>query len=103
MVNLLKEHIKELEQFNLYRIFWLRLSGFVAIAIILIVLDWAVIGNNNFLWIPVSAGLVLSVAWWYWTMMIVRQLLHHRLIELEILKEIIIDISEIKKNFNQNT
>ena len=103
MVNTLKKHIKNLEQFDKHRIFWLRLSGFVAIAILLTVIDWALLGVNNIYWVLVSTGLVLSAIWWYWTMRLVKELLTHRMAEIQILSEIVSDIKEIKddvKNIN---
>lgn len=98
MVKNLNKHIQEIKQFDRDRIFWLRLSGFVAIVILLLVIDWAFLGINNFYWILVSVGMVLSATWWYWTMKLIRELLAHRLIEIEILSELVNDVKEIRKD-----
>ena len=102
----IKSHVAELKKFNKERIFWLRLSGFVAISILLIVLDWTVLGKNNFHWVIVSTGLTLCVVWWYWTMRLVRKVIDHRVVEVEILSDIVSDIKEIRediKKLDQNT
>ena len=98
MVKQLKKHIKEIERFDRNRIFWLRLSGFVVISILLVIVDWAFLGVNGIYWILVSSGLVLSVVWWYWTMKLVREILSHRMIELDILTGLVSDIQEIKQD-----
>lgn len=96
--NTLKNHTKEIHIFNKERVYWLRLSGFVAIAILLILADWAFIGIGSVHWVLIGTGLVLSVIWWYWTMKLVRQLLNHRMTEVEILSDIIDEIREVKKS-----
>jgi hypothetical protein len=97
----LKSHVAELEKFNKERIFWLRLSGFVAISILLIILDWTILGQNSTFWILVSLGLTLSVTWWYWTMKLVRKIIDHRLVEVEILSNIVGDIKEIREDIKK--
>jgi hypothetical protein len=94
----LKSHITELEKFNKERIFWMRLSGFVAISILLIVLDWTLLGQHSIHWVLISVGLVLAVTWWYWTMKMVRTVIDHRVIEVEILSDIVVDIKEIRED-----
>jgi hypothetical protein len=98
MVKQLQQHIQQIKQFDKDRIFWLRLSGFVAISILLIILDWTFLGFKTIHWSLISVGLILSVTWWYWTMKLVKELLNHRLAEIEILTDIIGDIKEIQKD-----
>ena len=98
MTTNLKSHIAELEKFNKERIFWMRLSGFVAISILLIVLDWTLLGQHSIHWVLISLGLVLSVSWWYWTMKMVRTVIDHRVVEVEILANIVTDIKEIRED-----
>jgi hypothetical protein len=43
----------------------------------------------------VSSGLLLAVVWWYWTMKMVRTVIDHRVVEVEILTDIVTDIKEI--------
>jgi hypothetical protein len=98
MTTNLKSHITELEKFNKERIFWLRLSGFVAITILLTILDWTLLGQHSIHWVLVSLGLTLSVVWWYWTMKMVRTVIDHRVIEVEILSGLVTDIKEIRED-----
>lgn len=97
MVTTLQKHLRDLKKFNDQRIFWLKLSGFVVIVVLMSILDWALLGKNDLYWYLVSAGLALSVIWWYWTMMLLRHILQHRVDETEILSSILNDIREIKE------
>ena len=101
MANKLQTHIEKIKKFNNDRTTWLRLSGFVVISIILIVIDWTIIGNEKIHWVLISTGLILSVAWWYWTMRLVRELLNNKLSEMEILSDIVNDIKEIKDDIKK--
>lgn len=98
MVDQLKQHIKNLEKFNKDRLFWLRLSGLVTISILLIIVNWTFVDTGKIYWILVSIGLILSAAWWYSTMRLIREIINHRLVEIEILSSIIEDIQEIKQD-----
>jgi hypothetical protein len=101
MVKTLQTHIEKIKQFDKNRIFWLRLSGFVAIAILLVIADITFFKVESLHWTLISIGLALSVVWWYWTMKMVKELLTHRLIEVEILSDIIKDIREIKEDIKK--
>jgi hypothetical protein len=91
------EKIKaDLLQFDIERKFWLLVSGFVAVAILSIIIGWNYILSNHLVWIIVSSMLTVSVLWWYWTMRVVRSVLSHRHSEVEILHDLIINIKEIK-------
>lgn len=98
MVKNLKTNIQKLKQFDQDRIVWLKLSGLALIVVILLIIDWSIFGTNKLYWILISFGLILSVSWWYWTMKLIRDLLKHRLVEMEILSDIVNDIKEIKKD-----
>ncbi len=98
MVKNLKTNIQKLKQFDQDRIVWLKLSGLALIVVILLIIDWSIFGTNKLYWILISFGLILSVSWWYWTMKLIRDLLKHRLMEMEILSGIVNDIKEIKKD-----
>jgi hypothetical protein len=98
MVKELKSHLEKIKKFDNDRILWLRLSGFVAIAILVIIFDLTFFKVEGVHWILISIGLILSVCWWYWTMKIIRELLSHRLAEVEILHNIVLDIREIKED-----
>jgi hypothetical protein len=68
---------------------------------LLIILDWTILGQNKTFWILVSLGLTLSVTWWYWTMKLVRKIIDHRLVEVEILSNIVGDIKEIREDIKK--
>lgn len=102
MGNLLKDHVKKLEKFNQERIFWLRISGFVSVAVLLILADWNSLKVSDYLWYFVIAGLLIAVLWWYWTMRIFRHVLEHRIEEIVILKEIVEDIKDVKQELKKN-
>lgn len=100
MVNLIKSHLEELKEINRQRVIWLRLSGFVALAILAIIVDWNYVKDTKWGWIVVSVGLVLSLLWWFWTMIVIRRLISQKTIETEALVEIITDVKEIKNIVN---
>lgn len=95
---LINKHIEQLKKFDRQRKNWLRLSAFVVIAVLGILWDWEVIKQYRLAWWFGAAGLVISVLWWYWTMIVIRLLIEHRRDETEILYEIVRDIKEIKKD-----
>lgn len=95
---LINKHIEQLKKFDRQRKNWLRLSAFVVIAVLGILWDWEVIKQYRLVWWFGAAGLVISVLWWYWTMIVIRLLIEHRRDETEILYEIVRDIKEIKKD-----
>ena len=98
MVNNIKTNLQKLKQFDQDRIVWLKLSGLAFLAVIIIIIDWLFFGVNKIYWVLVSLGLLLSMGWWYWTMKLIRDLLKHRIAELEILSDIVSEIKEIRKD-----
>lgn len=102
MVNLLQKHLADLKEFKRQRTLWLKLSGFVSMMVVIIVVDWNIIIQHRSLWLAVSAGLILSVIWWYWTMSIIRKMIEHRSIETQIIIELVSDIKEVKKEIKNN-
>ena len=104
MANLIKQNIEELKELDKQRIAWLRISGFVALVIVLIIVDWQYVKDTKWGWLVVVGGITISAVWWYWTMIVIRKLLNQKTIETETLIEIINDVKEIKedvKNFNK--
>jgi ABC-type bacteriocin/lantibiotic exporter with double-glycine peptidase domain len=101
MVDLLKQHLeqhlKQLEDIDRQRLFWLRISGFIAVSILFIIVDWKFVQSYDLSWIFITAGLISAVTWWYWTMMIIRKLLNHKTVESIIMIELVSEIKEIKK------
>ena len=103
MVKLIKAQIEELRELDKQRIAWLRISGFVAVAIIAVIVDWHYVKNTGWGWLLVSTGLAVSAIWWYWTMIVVRKILHQKSLESEALIDLINDIKEIKQEVKKFT
>jgi len=101
------QNLKTLNKINKQRICWLRVSGLVVAFSLLILFKWNYLMTSNLIWAAAAFGIVITVVWWYWTMVIIRKLLAFKTSEAEILTEIISEIREIKqevtKTFNQNT
>jgi hypothetical protein len=98
MGDILKTHIQNLKQFNKHRLLWLKLSGFVFVTILSIIIDRAFFGKNNLYWYLTSLGLTVSVVWWYWTMRLIRQILAHRTLESALLLSILDDVQQLKED-----
>lgn len=103
MVEHLKKYNEECEDFERQRRAWLRISGFVAIAILIIIADWSYVQDNRHLWILFSAGTVLSAIWWYWTMIVIRRMLSHQRAITDIMIEMFSDVKEVKKTITKDT
>jgi hypothetical protein len=62
--------------------------------------------DSHILWAFISsAAIIVSVAWWYWTMSLIRSLLSIQIDVVDILKELTTDIKDIKvevKDFLDN-
>jgi len=98
MVKNLTSQLKQLQKFNKDRNVWIRLSVLVLISIILLIIDWTLLFQFNLHWILVAGGLIVSAAWWYWTMKLVRDLINQKQQEVELLSELINDIKDIKQD-----
>jgi hypothetical protein len=97
MINVLKSHLSSLRSIEKQRIIWLRLSGFIAVAILAIIFNWEVIYRHHLSILVVSLGLVVSVVWWYWTMIIIRKLITARMTENKLLLQLVDDFEDLKK------
>ena len=98
---LIEDHQADLERMHDQRRNWLWASSIVFWAIVLIIFAWDWIdgfGSKSIWWVVVSAMLIISVNWWYWTMRIIRKLIAHQEVEYEILKSILLDIAEVKSD-----
>ena len=98
----LKEHIKELHVIDSQRKGWLVLSAFVAVGIMGVIFGWNFVHNNHLVWLVVSLGLLISMTWWYWTMRLIRHLIHYKTTESQILTELIQDIRSIKSDVQKS-
>lgn len=102
----LATHIKELEQIDRHRQKWSILGAGIVATILFILFDWNDLEKHQLLWGVISFGLVISVAWWYWTMRMIRTLLANKYNEIEVLGDLSDAVKEIraqiKKNFPDN-
>lgn len=96
MINVLKSHLASLSQIDRQRVIWLRISGFIAVAILSIIVSWDSIYQNHLSVLVVSLGLIISVIWWYWTMIIIRKLVTARVEENKLLTQLAQDFEELK-------
>jgi len=91
----------DLDQLNDQRRKWLWASSIVFFAIITLMFAWEWIDHfesKTAWWFIVSCMLLISINWWYWTMRVVRRIIQHQLVEYQLLKAIVIDIREIKRD-----
>jgi hypothetical protein len=95
-------NLTDLNNLNKERIFWLRISAFVSIAVLVTIFNWQFLIQSDLIWLVVSVGLITTVIWWYWTMRIIRKLIGFKTVETEILGEIIVDLKEIKQDIRKN-
>jgi O-antigen/teichoic acid export membrane protein len=93
----IKEHIEELHIIDSQRKVWLRLSALVTVIVGGVAFGWDFITTNKFVWTLIAGGVGVSIIWWYWTMRLVRHLIHFKLVESELLIEIVEDIRHVKK------
>ena len=98
----LQTHIKKIHDLEKDRIFWLKISGFVAVLMISLIASWEFITDNKINWTLISLGLIISAIWWYWTMKIIREHLKLRKEEIDILQDIVFEIKEIKKTIDKS-
>lgn len=96
MTEQLITHLKTLEKLERHRIIWLRISGFVTLVVMLVIAKWDAVTSSKLQWVLTSAGITITVVWWYWTMIVIRQILHSRLDEAHVLAEIANEVQDIK-------
>ena len=97
--DLIKQHSKEMDQINRQRRLWLYASLYVFTGIAMLMIGWEWLTNlhSDYVWTGiVMLMLVISINWWYWTMGMVRKLLNHQRLELELISELTHDIRSIK-------
>ena len=97
MIEILKKQAEDLTLIDGYRKAWLFLSSFVVATIVGIIFGWNYIVGQKLAWVASSSGLLISMVWWYWTMRLIRYLIHYKITESHILEEIIVEIKEIKQ------
>lgn len=90
------KHIEKLHVIDNERKGWLFLSAFVAAGVLGIIFGWGSVRESHLIWLMVTAGLILSVVWWYWTMKLVRHMLEFKREESEILIGMVKEIRYIR-------
>lgn len=102
MIETLRAHVKQLYLIDSYRKIWMILSAGVVATVIGMIFSWDYIFQTKFIWFTTSMGLVISMVWWYWTMRLIRYLVHYKATEALILEEIIREIQIIKQEVVKN-
>lgn len=101
MVSSISKIINDISKIDQQRQAWLKFSIVVFIGVIGYIVFWNKIHDLNIPvveWILISAGLSVSVIWWYWTMGIVRKTLTHQTDVVIILDEIVQTLKIIKED-----
>ena len=101
MVDLLNKRNKEIVKAEQERILWLKIITISIITAVILFLFWqffvpasisAVVGFVT------SVLLLILVIWWLWTMKILKQIIFHKQLEVDILIDLIHDLETVKKN-----
>ena len=90
--------IKLLKKLNTERKIWLSFSSIVCLSILLLIFDWNFIESLHLQVYFISAGFIICISWWYWTMRLIRIILSHREEEFKILQELVDNIKLIKND-----
>lgn len=104
----LKTFRDHLVTLNHDRIIWMYLSATVVAVALALIFGWGelIAFDSHLLWASVSiAAIVIAIAWWYWTMSLIRTLLEIQIDVVDILKELTTDIKDIRvdvKDFLDN-
>lgn len=98
--------LKEIKIFDWQSQVWILLGLGVIAIIVSIIYNWKDLEGTTLLWNLGICGIIGAVAWWVWTMYVIRQLLNQKLNEsitiVELVNQISILKKEIKKNLNRN-
>ena len=94
---------RDLTKINDQRSLWLMLSSLVFVSVIAIIVSWnylVLLDSSLIWWSVISIGLTVTVNWWYWSMHLIRKLLHHQITVVDILVEITNEVKGIRDNIN---
>ncbi|NBP16129.1 hypothetical protein EBU95_17385 [bacterium] len=94
---ILDKHKEKLNKFKTQHGMWVKASLGVIIVTVLTILDHFYKAPTILHWIFIPAGFIISVAWWYWTMSLVKELIKHKHYEIEILTSLMSEIKDIKQ------
>lgn len=98
---LLNKHTQDLNRINQQRRLWLYASSVVLVGILFLIFTWDWIDglhSKSIWWLVVSTMLIISVNWWYWTMRVIKRIIEHQEIEFDLIRVIMTDIREVKKD-----
>jgi amino acid permease len=102
MIQKIEKYKKRLTEFEKQRKVWIQMSSFVCLGLLILYLDWDYIVAHGWQKHFAILGLMISAAWWYWTMCMIRVLVRYKLIELKILAEIMEEIGNVKNDVRKN-
>ena len=95
-------NLKDLNNLNNERIFWLKISSFVVATFLFILFSWSHILTSKLLYIIFGLGIAISIFWWFWTMRLIRKIIGFKTIETQALAELVTNIKEIKNDIRKN-
>ena len=86
-------------KYQKHRRIWIWSSTITSAVLCLSIIFWDVISRGHIVsWYVISTVLLLlSLNWGYWTLRVFMQLVSNQKIELKIIQELAIDISELRK------
>ena len=96
---LLTIHQRDLEKLYKERRIWLWASSIVFSGIIFLIFGWEWLSgleSKAIWWLIISLMLLISVNWWYWTMKVIRIIIHYQEVEYQLIKEIYRQINDVK-------
>lgn len=105
VLHILKKHEEDLIRLNAQRRLWLWASSIVVVGIVFLIFGWDWISDfrsKSIWWVIVSLMLVISINWWYWTMKVVRIIIHYQKIEYELIKDIYTEINIVKNDIKES-
>ena len=97
---LFNSHTIEMNNINKIRYWWIISSLMVYATIISIIVGWSWLIDMQHpqLWINIAIISLISINWWYWTMVIIMKLISHQQREAEFANELIQEIKELRKH-----
>lgn len=99
----LESQLFDLKKFDLQRKAWLVLSAFVMAVLLFVIFDHKHLVEHGVLWQIGILAITMSAVWWYWAMRLIRQLIQHRIAELEVLSDLHQTLVMVKKEFIESS
>jgi hypothetical protein len=102
MAKNINQSLDTLHSLNKERVFWLKISIFIVLTLLLTIFNWEYLADTNIVYILTSLGLTISIIWWFWTMMIIRKLITFKIAETELLKDIVDNVQYVREKLQKN-